>query len=340
MRILSIVRKRYYGSSRAVEPMYLYFTQPLREMGHDVTTFDHYENNRTLGREASTRALAQKISGGGFDVVFYQTSGREPIETAALSELSRRICIVAWNSDDDWQWETTRKLASHFTFMVTTYRQIYAENRQKYSNLVLSQWGCLGMFDEWHRPKDIDFSFAGAVYGSRSGPCRFLKRHAGLMCFGRGARLVNLGLPYVRGVLKVSWLSGPAIDFAQINEVWNRSRISYTPMRGGPNGQVLSIKSRTFDMGLSGTLMLCEASPGLDEYYEAGRECITFESLEDCAEKAKWYLAHESERQRVAHQYRQRTLMEHLWIHRFRKLFLDLGLCARKETAVLAQARG
>jgi len=97
-------------------------------------------------------------------------------------------------------------------------------------------------------------------------------------------------------------------------------------MRGGPNGEVLSIKSRTFDMGLSGTLMLNEHSPNLERYYELGRECVTFESLEDCAEKAIWYLAHEKERAKIAQSYRHRTVREHLWQNRYSQLFSQMGL--------------
>jgi spore maturation protein CgeB len=326
MRILSVVSKNYYGYPKAVEPMYLYFTVPLREMGYEVFTFDHYEAARVLGRERATESLLKRIKGDKFDLVLYQTSGHEPVETEALCELATKVCIAAWNSDDDWQWDTTRRLARHFTFMITTYPHIYEENRSQYPNLLLSQWGCLGIYSDFSRSKDIDFSFAGAVYGARNAPCLYLRRHAGLACLGQGSRLVKMGLPYFRGVLKLSWLSGPAIDFREVNQVWNRSRISYTPMAGGPKGNVLSIKSRTFDMGLSGTLMLCEHSPNLERYYEPGRECITFESVEDCAEKARWYLAHENERARIALNYRERTRREHLWTERFSKLIEQMGL--------------
>ena len=79
-------------------------------------------------------------------------------------------------------------------------------------------------------------------------------------------------------------------------------------------------------MGLSGTLMLCEHSPDLERIYSPGTECITFETLEDCAEKARWYSAHEPERSRIAHNYYERTRKEHLWDHRFMDLFIRFGL--------------
>ncbi len=329
MRVLSVVRTHYYGNPGAVEPMYLYLTVPLRQMGHEVETFDPYDATARLSREQRTERLLERIRRGRFDLVLYQTCGaQEPVATSALADLSRRICTLAWNSDDDWLWEQTRRLAGHFTFMATTYPHIYEASRRSYPNLLLSQWACLGTFSHFDRKKDIDFSFAGAVYKIRNAACRFLKRQAGLQCFGRGARLVNLRLPYVRGAFRLPWLIGPALPFEAINHIWNRSRISYSPMAGGPSGQVLSLKSRVFDMGGSGTLLLCDHSPALERYYEPGRECVTFSGLEDCAEKARWYLAHEAERVRIAAHYRRRTLREHTWQRRFQDLFEAAGLSA------------
>jgi Glycosyl transferases group 1 len=328
LRVLSVVRKGYYGSKTAVEPMYLYLTVPLRQMGHQVETFDHYDQSGGSSKAQRTELLLKKIQAGPFDLVVYTASGKEPVEIEAIGALSKKFCIVAWNSDDDWQWPETSTIAHHFTFMITTYPHIYESNRQQYPNLLLSQWACLGIFSDYSRAKDIDFSFAGAIYRIRNSHCRYLRRKAGLVCFGYGARMVNLALPYLRGVSRVPGLMGAPLSFEAVNNVWNRTRVSYCPMRGGPRGDVLSIKSRTFDMGLSGTLMLCEHSPNLERYYEPGKECITFENLDDCADKAAWYLAHEDHRARIARNYRDRTLKEHLWKHRFADLFSRIGVAA------------
>jgi len=329
MRILSVVRQQYYGNANAREPLSYFFTAPLREMGHVVETFDHFEARRIYGKAPATELLISKIQAGEFDLVFYQTSGQEPVDTLALTELSRKTCLAAWNSDDDWQWETTRALASHFAFMITTYPHIYEHNRAAVPNLLLSQWGCLTLFSDFDQKKDLDFSFAGAIYASRHATCRYLHRRAGLQCFGRGARLLRLGVPYFRGAFRLGWISGRALPYEEVRRIWNRTRVSYTPMTGGPQGEVRSIKARTFEMGLSGTLMLCEHSPNLERYYEPGRECVTFETREDCAEKATWYLSHESERARIAARYRQRTLREHMWSQRFADLFSQMGVECR-----------
>ncbi len=324
-KILSVVQRRYYNRPTATEPMYLYFTEPLRALGHQVETFDPTEESARFGRVQATERLCELVQSGNFDAVFYQTSGKELVDTGQLAPLSKSTRIVAWNSDDDWQWSITRQIANHFTYMITTYPSVFEQNRGAFPNLLLSQWACMGPAPA-AVDKDIDFSFAGAVYKTRNEECRALRRRAGLRCFGRGARLVNLGLPYFRGAFRFDVLCGAAIDFSEINAIWNRTRVSYTPLRGGPDGEVLSLKSRIFDMGLSGTLMLCERAPDLERYYESGAECVVFEGLEDCADKARYYLAHEAERARIAARYAERTGREHLWTHRFQAIFKQIGL--------------
>jgi hypothetical protein len=330
VRLLSVVREHYYGNRSVTEPAFLYFTEPLRAMGHGVETFDHYAAGIRFGALRGAEVLRKQIQDGGYDVVFYQTSGSEPIEVSLLAPLAAKQLIVAWNSDDDWQWEgCTRHLAKNFSFMITTYPDIYEANRRRYPNLLLSQWGCYPIYADFSRTKDIEFSFVGQIYGARNQACRFLSKKVGLRYFGPGARLAALGLPHVRGILRFPFLAGRPVTFAQVHEIWNRSRISYTPMGAGPNCKMLQVKSRAFDMGLSGTLMLCELSPNLERYYDPGREFVPFENLEDCAEKARFYSQNEPERARIARRYRDRTLAEHLWEHRFAQLFREIGASSR-----------
>lgn len=321
MRILSVVRKHYYGHRSALEPLYLYFTTPLRGMGHEVFEFDHFQESARLGRNQCTEELVRKIRLLLPDLVLYQTSGKEPVDLEPIADLSRNVCIAAWNSDDDWQWPVTSRMAPSFTWMITTYPEIYRANKETVPNLVLSQWGCYRHLANAQRSKDIMFSFVGGIYGARNDACRYLRRAAGLRCFGPGSRLVRWGIPYFKGALKSELISGAALDFPAVNDIWNRTRISYTPLGAGPNPDVLQIKSRVFDMGLSGTLMLCDSTPGLDRYYRADKEYVAYTSLEECAEKAGFYAKHESERARIATSYYERTLRDHTWEDRFRALF-------------------
>ena len=327
MKVLSIVGKGYYGSARAVEPMYRYFSEPLVEMGHAVDHFDHAAMSRSKGRTGATNELSRVLD-LGWDLVLYQTgsSHPEPIDTSVFSVTKDRTCVVAWNSDDDWQWDTTAPLAPHFTWMVTTYPQVFATNQGEVPNLLLSQWGCLTSLGDPHHRKDIDFSFAGWVYKSRALECRRLARHAGLQCFGKGARFVNLRLPEVRGLRRLSVLVGPPIDFTDINGIWNRTAISFTPLTGGHERKVLSIKSRLFDMGRSGTVALTQRAPYIDRYFDPDTELVIYDNIDDCIEKARWLRGDDRARSRIATAYAKRIEADHLWTHRWRVLLAQTGL--------------
>ncbi len=105
-------------------------------------------------------------------------------------------------------------------------------------------------------------------------------------------------------------------------------------MEASVSADLLQIKSRTFEQGLSGTLMICRQSPNLERYYEPGREFVPFDDLDDCVEKVTFYLRHDSERARIARAYHDRTRAEHMWTHRFQKMFDDIGLGAAARGAL------
>jgi spore maturation protein CgeB len=331
MKILSVVSKKFYGRSDAVEPMYLEFTEPLIEIGHEVEHFDHADLRRQIGLDGCGEQFVERVKTGCYDVVLYQTGGQDWMAREAIGEAKRYTPVIAWNSDDDWQWASyTRQMGPYFTFMVTTYPHIYEENKNAHPNIKLSQWACYDRFADFNRVKDLDFTFVGQVYTSRVRECSYLRSRAGLQVFGRYSARINFAWLDLPGIRRVVWrlldYFDKAINFREVNDLWNRSRISYTPLKSGPDPKSLQIKSRVFEMGLSGTMMLCEYNPTLLQYYEPGKEFVTFQNLDDCADKAKYYLAHEDERARIAKAYHDRTKSEHLWQHRFKQLFNSLGL--------------
>jgi hypothetical protein len=335
VRILSVVSRGYYGQSNTVEPMYLAFTEPLRALGHDVEHFDHFLSNRQAGPEVTGERFLANVRRGGYDAILYQTACQEARHIGeAVREASRYAPTIAWNSDDDFAWERqTSLIAPYFTFMFTTYPHIYEQNRAKYPNLRLSQWGCFANFGDFGRAKDLDFTLAGQIYGDRVRSARYLAKHAGLRVYGFMSGMVRtpafLYWPGLRSItFRFPAIYGPAIHYQEINEIWNRSRISYTPMEASVSPAILQIKSRVFEQGLSGTLMVCRLSPSLERYYEPGKEFVPFDDLDDCIDKVTFYLKHESARARIAEAYCERTRAEHMWTHRFQKMFDDVGLGA------------
>ena len=331
MRILATVAQAYALRPEAVEPMYLWFSDPLRKLGHEVEHFDHVQLAREAGPRVCGDAFEHRVKHGGYDLVLYQTAGRDVMDRESIERAGRHAHIVAWNSDDDWQWESyTSQIAPLFAHVVTTYRHVYEANRATHRNLVLSQWGCLDTYADFARPKDLDFTFAGQIYTSRVADCLRLKRHAGLKVFGLGSIRIRYPFLAPRPVYKFVAEKFPFVnrplEFKQVHEIWNRSKVSYVPLGASTNPKLLQVKGRVFEMGASGTMMLAQRSGDLERFYEPGKEFVAYDSVDECADKAKFYLRNETERARIAEAYRRRTRGEHMWEHRFMQLFRDLGV--------------
>jgi len=232
MKILSCVSRGYYGTANTVEPMYIAFTEPLRALGHEVDHFDHFLARKKSGPAATAEKFLDKVkSGGPYDAILYQTYCQKAEEIGeSVREAGRYAPTLAWNSDDDFAWPIqTSLMAPSFTFMFTTYRHIYEQNRERHPNLRLSQWGCFDGFGDFDRPKDLDFTFAGQVYGDRVRSCRYLAKRAGLRVYGAmSGRVKTPDFLYWPGIRKVTFrfpsIYGAAIHYDEINDIWNRSR--------------------------------------------------------------------------------------------------------------------
>jgi len=331
MKILSTVTRNYYGQPNSIEPMYLAFTLPLKNRGHHVDHFDHVRLCGEIGPDACGEKFLSTLRHGGYDLVLYQTGGRDFMPRSAIAEAKKFTPIVAWNSDDDWQWESySRHILPCFTYMITTYPHIYEQHRAQFANLLLSQWGVMDTYADFGRKKDIDFSFAGQVYRTRVPELRRLWWKAGLKVYGLGS--IRVWCPpfnhrkFRETAAKVFPRLNRALELKQVNDIWNRTKVSYTPMSASVNPKLLQIKGRAFEMGLSGTVMLCQASPNLERYYEPGKEFVPFDSIEDCMEKARYYIKHDEARQKIAKAYYDRTRSEHLWEHRWDQVFRQIGV--------------
>lgn len=336
MKILTVTFYRYYNSRSGIEPQFYYLCRVPERMGHEVDFFD-YQTALAIGPEQMRRQFLNLVRGGGYDAVFIATH-RDEFDAATLAEARRYSVIFGWNSDDEWRWDDySVGHVRDYSFMVTNSPSIWEQHRTAHPNLLHAQWACTGFWDGLSVSKDLDFTFVGQVYGTRGAQISELNRRGDLQAFGRGtARIApaSPGLPWKARVADrlrrlLARFDPDSLDdtisFEAVNALWNRTRISFTPLDSSQGG-VRQIKSRVFDMGLSGTLMLAHRSPSLDSYYEPGKEYVPFETIDECIDKARYYLQNEAARRQVAEAYAKRTRAEHLWEHRIRRVLTEAGL--------------
>ncbi len=74
-----------------------------------------------------------------------------------------------------------------------------------------------------------------------------------------------------------------------------------------------------------GSLLLTDAKENLGELFATGHEVAAYDSLDECGELARHYLAHATEREALARAGQARTLQEHTWAYRMRELVDIVG---------------
>ncbi len=334
MKILACTFYKYYGSEKAIEPQYYYLYKVPESMGFDMNFFDYKSAADKDVKEMRTTFL-NLLKKTRYDAVFIATH-RDEFDEETLMLAKKYAPIIAWNSDDEVRWDNySKNYVNHYTWMVTNSFTVFNSQRKTHKNLIHAQWACTGFWEGTKSNKDINFSFVGQIYGPRYKEIEYLIKTANLQAFGKGSTIISLG-KYIPNSQIVSMLSmgkayiqqffpsllDDSITFSEVNKLWNRSKISFTPLESSW-GKVTQIKSRIFDMGLSGTTMLAPRSGELSMYYEPMKEYIPFSDLAECPGLVSYYLNHESQRAKIAIAYANRTKKEHLWKYRIQHVLKE-----------------
>jgi hypothetical protein len=81
------------------------------------------------------------------------------------------------------------------------------------------------------------------------------------------------------------------------------------------------IRLREFEAPMSGAFYLTDWMEELADHYEPGREIVCYRSPAELVERARYYLRHEDERERIRRAGHERARRDHTWQRRFEGLF-------------------
>ncbi len=91
-------------------------------------------------------------------------------------------------------------------------------------------------------------------------------------------------------------MMGPVNYIAEMPQVFKASKVNLCPvLKANKSG----IPLRALDVMGCGGFLLSSFQPELYEYFEDGRECVMYSSMEDAVEKAGFYLAHDELRRDI-----------------------------------------
>ena len=99
---------------------------------------------------------------------------------------------------------------------------------------------------------------------------------------------------------------------------------SHPPLLAAHYGD--QIKGRNFEIPGCGGFLLTGKADNLEQYYEIGKEVVSFTNVDDLIDKVRYYLAHDDERQAIAQSGYKRTIRDHTYTKRFTDIFQHMGL--------------
>jgi spore maturation protein CgeB len=86
------------------------------------------------------------------------------------------------------------------------------------------------------------------------------------------------------------------------------------------------VRLRDFEATMSGAFYLVEYFEELTEFFVPDAEIVCFHDAADLVDKARYYLAHETARERIRQAGLARARREHTWHERFKMVFREMGL--------------
>ena len=142
-------------------------------------------------------------------------------------------------------------------------------------------------------------------------------------------------LGHRRHTRKLSPLFSPiakgAIPFQKIGSVFSSYEVilnfSNVWADGRPGSKLIPhVRLRDFEAPMSRTCYLTGYTDEIAEFYDLKKEIDTYRSPEELVDKARFYLSHPAEAERLREAGYRRALNDHTWKRRFEKLFNEIGL--------------
>ncbi len=110
------------------------------------------------------------------------------------------------------------------------------------------------------------------------------------------------------------------IPFSRLREYCCRSKINLNIVRGAHASVYGSSSNRPFELAAMECCMVSNPYPGLEDWFEPGRELFIVQEAGEIVDLYQWLLKNEAERRRVGKRARERVLKEHTYQHRAKQL--------------------
>ncbi len=302
------------------------FQKAFQKNGCQVVTFYYDEFAQTAKPSPILqKLLLEKAEEVKPDLIFFSLFTHQ-FDFATLGQLKQRYTTAAWFGDDTWRFDDYSRLyAPHFSWCVTTDRFAVEKYRlQGQNNVITSQWAAID--DERPQPDFdgrflYDVSFVGQFNRYRSWFVeKLVAAGFNVKCFGKGWKDGMLGIKEMKDVFLRS-----RINLNIANSICHDVRFLFSSpqallryFRSPKNmGQ---IKARNFEIPYYGGFQLTDYVPGIEDYFEIGREIACYKDVDEAILLVKYFLEHEKQRQEIAGAAHSKARLQHGYINRIKEI--------------------
>ena len=281
---------------------------------HFVLVEKYWMSNENLIMLQKQNAMLTFVKDNRLDLLIF-TIGYQFFNPSFYKKLPVRKLFFF--TDDDWTFNMRTRFMCQYADIIVTPNECLLDNYKAFNNRVFHMtWaGNPYLFKKNNCEKKYDVTFIGGPHSNRYKVLKFLKDNGvNLRIFGGGWN----NYPDMKDI----W--GGYLAPGDVVKTINESKINLNFLMTSTM-EKYQIKTRLFEIPCAGGFQLCDDYEEVYKYYKKDREISTFSSKEDLLEKINYYLRNEQERERIANETYFRTMKEHTWPIRFKKLFKEIA---------------
>ncbi|MFB0566240.1 MAG: glycosyltransferase [Candidatus Aminicenantaceae bacterium] len=281
--------------------------EPLKKLFFRVLRYDFGKNYAEFGVRKMNDEIIELVRAECPKYVMWPSMNYEILESTFQAIRDEGSLILGWFFDDECRFDEYSKWwIPYLDYVLTNDR----ESVRKYKELGAHAMHFLitsnpRIFRRLEVPKKYNVSFVGARIADRKIWVDELKvRGIPVEVFGKG------------------WRSG-YVSLDEMVKIYNESRVNFCFVKSYSTAYGIEtrpqMKAKIFDICMSGGFLLCEYIPGIEEHYKIDKEVVCFKNVEEAAEKIRYFLGHEEEREAIAQAGWERAHRDHIqskWLSR------------------------
>jgi len=337
---------------------------PLVDLGHDVVRLeynlaDYIQIVSGNGTDKSPEFITQAQKNFEHELfsqiqitheekpidMFFSYFSSRIVSPAIIEDIKQLgIVTVNWYCNGSYQFHLVEDIAPAYDyslvpekFRLSDYEQIGA------SPIYCQEAANPNIYKPYKLPKEFDVTFVGQKYGDRPEYIHYLiNQGIDIRVWGPywqgggpaipkwrkiGSRIKRFlhGSESLFPVKIPAGKTGPPLSDEQLVQMYSRSKISLGfSSVADTTTEIKQVRLRDFEAPMSGAFYMVEYMEELEEFYDIGKEVICYHDKEDLADKIKYYLSHEQERETIRLAGFNRARNDHTWHKRFQSCFLQM----------------